>query len=321
MSQQNQPLLILRAQVESLLENRIQTRTLQKYKGVVRRYAEFCRAHDLTALPPTEDTLTLWIVHLTNTCTADSIANYLAAVGDYCRINGLDYDTPRMSFRVTSLLQAIRIRYPKTSTYKALISIPHLHQLYASTNHTTIEGTTFFAMSTCAFFGLFRLGELTAHEDPRRTLKRSSITNETERGLFIRLLASKTDLTWQGSNIFIPKWTSDICPVRALKNMLRLRTDNMDTLFVMKDGATFTRTRFLTLLAIHLPNIPHISGHSFRAGGATWAANLGLSELDICRMGRWSSQAFRRYIRNHPLLQYLFTNHPLNQQRAIRPQQ
>jgi len=310
--QAHEPLDILRARVESLVQKRIQGRTLRSYGSTVKRYVTFCQAYNINPLPPSEDSLTIWMAHLTGTCSANTIANYLSAVGDYCRMEGLNYDTPRTSFRVTSMLQAIRITFPKQTIHKELISINHLHLIHASVNHTTIEGTTFFAIATCAFFGLFRLGELTLHPDVRRTLKRTHIVKETEKGLYIRLPASKTDQTWQGCNVFIPKWTSNICPVKALKNMLAVRNDDADTLFIMREGTTFTRTRFLTLLKQHLPNDPLLSGHSFRAGGATWAANLGLSELDISRMGRWSSQAFRRYIRNHPLLQYIYTNHPLN---------
>lgn len=313
------PLSTLTERVEILLSNRLQIRTLRGYNNVVKGYAECMRNYDIIAFPPSVHSLTTWMAYLSGTCTANSIANYLSAIGDYCRMNGFDYDTPRKAYQLKSMLQGIRILYPRQSIYKKPISVEHLHQIHASVDHSTLEGTTFFAMASCAFFGLLRLGEITLHTDPRRTLKRSHLINETTDGIYLGLPASKTDSTWQGSNVYLARLPSIICPVRALKNMLTKRKDNNPTLFLTRDLNTFTRTRFLFLLQTHLSNEPLISGHSFRAGGATWAANLGLTELDICRMGRWSSQAFRRYIRNHPMLQHLTQQHPLNPRTRARP--
>ncbi|KAF8805357.1 hypothetical protein BYT27DRAFT_7297946 [Phlegmacium glaucopus] len=41
-------------------------------------------------------------------------------------------------------------------------------------------------------------------------------------------------------------------------------------------------------------------GHSARAGGATFYASLGLSESIIMALGRWSTQAWKIYIRDNP---------------------
>ncbi|KAJ3832035.1 hypothetical protein F5878DRAFT_548726, partial [Lentinula raphanica] len=40
-------------------------------------------------------------------------------------------------------------------------------------------------------------------------------------------------------------------------------------------------------------------GHSVRAGSATFFASLGVSESIIQAMGRWSSDAWKIYIRDH----------------------
>ncbi|KAJ3964576.1 hypothetical protein EV361DRAFT_766373, partial [Lentinula raphanica] len=41
-------------------------------------------------------------------------------------------------------------------------------------------------------------------------------------------------------------------------------------------------------------------GHSLRAGGATFYARPGLSESMIMALGRWSSTAWKIYIRDNP---------------------
>lgn len=40
----------------------------------------------------------------------------------------------------------------------------------------------------------------------------------------------------------------------------------------------------------------HYAGHSFRIGGATQAARLGLEDSVIKALGRWSSSAFEAYV-------------------------
>ncbi len=52
--------------------------------------------------------------------------------------------------------------------------------------------------------------------------------------------------------------------------------------------------RFFTLLD------RSFGGHSARAGGATFYAGLGLSEDVIQGLGRWSSPAWKLYIRYNP---------------------
>ncbi len=44
-----------------------------------------------------------------------------------------------------------------------------------------------------------------------------------------------------------------------------------------------------------------MKGHSFRIGAATFAAERGFSDAQIRSMGRWQSDAFRKYIRTPSL--------------------
>ena len=48
--------------------------------------------------------------------------------------------------------------------------------------------------------------------------------------------------------------------------------------------------------------IQQCSGHSFRIGGATELIERGVSFDWVCMQGRWSSDAWRRYVRSTPCL-------------------
>lgn len=61
-----------------------------------------------------------------------------------------------------------------------------------------------------------------------------------------------------------------------------------------------TRHWFISRLRIVLPNT--YAGHSLRAGGATYFAARGWSDDRIQALGRWSTDAYRIYIRENPVV-------------------
>ena len=72
-------------------------------------------------------------------------------------------------------------------------------------------------------------------------------------------------------------------------------------LFCHRDGSPLTRYQFGAVLSKVISklqlNTACYKTHSFRIGAATWLARKGVSHDAIKAMGRWSSDAFRRYIR------------------------
>lgn len=71
-------------------------------------------------------------------------------------------------------------------------------------------------------------------------------------------------------------------------------------LWLRGDGSIPTRNWFIARLRARFPK--SISGHSLRAGGATSLAAAGVPFDQIQAMGRWSSEAFRIYVRKNPAL-------------------
>ena len=60
--------------------------------------------------------------------------------------------------------------------------------------------------------------------------------------------------------------------------------------------AFLIRADVINLLRVSLPNMPLINTHSFRIGGASAAASTGVPDSTIQIFGRWSSDAYRRYL-------------------------
>ena len=62
----------------------------------------------------------------------------------------------------------------------------------------------------------------------------------------------------------------------------------------------------VAFLRIALPGAININTHSFRIGGASAALSAGASDALIRIMGRWSSDAYNRYIRISDWQVFLF---------------
>jgi len=71
-------------------------------------------------------------------------------------------------------------------------------------------------------------------------------------------------------------------------------------LWVQQDGSLPSCSWFTHKLHQFLPH--HFSGHSFRAGGATHLAAVGIPNERIQAMGHWTSEAWCSYVRKNPVI-------------------
>ena len=106
---------------------------------------------------------------------------------------------------------------------------------------------------------------------------------------------------------FLPyRIQSELCPVHALTCYLAVRLQRYPegTLFILSDGKALSPSQFNHFIKAAVRNVgldpANYSSHSLRAGAATTAAAAGLPEWLIKSMGRWSSDAYLRYIRTPP---------------------
>ena len=89
--------------------------------------------------------------------------------------------------------------------------------------------------------------------------------------------------------------------VAFLRDFLQARGAKQALLFAYPDGSPMLRREFdvalKQLLIFCGYQTSAFKGHSFRIGAATAAALWGESDAQIRAAGRWTSDAFRRYIR------------------------
>lgn len=118
----------------------------------------------------------------------------------------------------------------------------------------------------------------------------------------INLKHSKTDKLCVGRPVVISQIGSNFCPFLSMSRYLRGRRGAAasDPLFVIPEGNPLSRYWFccrLRLLCMKCGLDPdRYTAHSFRIGAATSAASK-VSTATLMKMGRWTSNAFERYVR------------------------
>jgi len=150
------------------------------------------------------------------------------------------------------------------------------------------------------------MGELVLNNDAslrdwRKIIKRASFHSSSRQAGY-HLPYHKGDQFYRGTDILFT--SQEIAnPVLLLQNYVKRRDavhGGRAALFIREDGSHPTRSWFEKKFFAILDR--SFGGHSPRAGGATFYASLGLSEDIIQALGRWSSQAWKIYIRDNPTI-------------------
>jgi hypothetical protein len=199
-----------------------------------------------------------------------------------------------------------------TSDARLPITLPILQNFLSALQHTAGEKdciSLLRATFLLAFHGFFRLGELVARSDSFRelVLQRQDVTFVPGQGFQIILRHFKNMKNNQPVTIILsPSKTSTICPVQALHDYLKIFRHSSGPLFVFQSGAPVMHSFVVQQLKVALAycdlNPQQYKGHSFRIGAATEAAKLGYSENFIQQLGRWQSNAIKRYLRINSLV-------------------
>ena len=243
----------------------------------------------------------------------NTIKTYFAAVRYFhMNSNHLPTYTSQLTPRVRQVLQGIQrhqahmcsptTRLPITIQIKAILQ-QHPHSYH---------NIMMWAACCMAFFGFLRCNEFTVPAqigyDPAVHLSYSDVAVDNRdypTMVVISVKQSKTDPLRSGAQITLGATEDDICPVKALMPYLAIRGSQPGPLFLTKDNHYLTQSAFRANLSSLLQEVgldtKSYNTHSFRIGAATSAESAGLTESQIKSMGRWKSDAYRRYIKPTPL--------------------
>lgn len=291
-----------------MLESATAHSTQASYSQGMKCYDDFVSYFELEKIwPPTLDYIVQFICFMSVRNLAQKTAKlYVAGISYHLKLgNHLDLT---QNFLVRKLLEGYR-RKASTHDSRMPITLDLLEKLLLILPlvcYNDYEVKLFSAAYSMAFFGFFRVGELTggSHHNTNHSVRFQDVELFTKHGkLRIILKHSKTDQEGRGEIVIIEndKFHSSIRPVSIISDYLNVRPEVPGNLFCHYGGQPLTRVQFTAVLhkaimALGLDSTKFKS-HSFRIGAATTAAMLGFSEDEICRASRWKSKSYQTYIR------------------------
>ncbi|TVY48206.1 hypothetical protein LOCC1_G001875 [Lachnellula occidentalis] len=176
-------------------------------------------------------------------------------------------------------------------------------------SNTEIDDLNFSTALKVSFAGFLRTKEITYEPKDIKNrpvfehtkLQRRDITfadNDEHAIVFLR--SSKSDKEHQGVEIVLARTGAPSCPVIALKSLFKLDPQSPRSPLLRTAKGAFSRHFYISTLRSRLRNASHedfkrFSGHSPRRGATQQAADFGMPNEDIQRLGRWSSDAFKGY--------------------------
>ncbi|VDC07991.1 unnamed protein product [Peniophora sp. CBMAI 1063] len=284
--------------------------TALSYSSGTRSYLSFTKLHELP-VDPTADTLSLFAVYMSSYIKPTSVDSYLSGVCNVLEPFYPDVRKNRNSALVRRTIKGCKRLYSSAPERAEALTLEDL----ARASHTLVspshDDLAFLAMLHVGFFGLHRLAELTDHDtpklrNPRKTMRRSTVKFADDGTSFSYWLPThKADALYEGNTVHILRRDDGPDPMSVFRAYLASRDRRpfalCPQLWLLADGRVPTRSWFTSRLRQLFPN-SGVGGHSMRPGGATFFALEGYPDDRIQGLGRWTSDAFKMYIRKHPAL-------------------
>ena len=286
--------------------------TLKAYSYAWSLFNLFCIFMHVSVLPVSVPIVCAFIVHCfeSHRHKLSTIRGNIAGIQFYARCQDPGSPSLFSAPAIRLLLKGMYKSVPKVPDKRSPITLDILNRLVCALRAGKFHPYFNILLETVfltAFYGFMRPGEYTSPTQtfsPTRGLAFADVTFFA-RHFSIFLKRSKSDSLGVGATIIISRINNSLCPYASMLLYLKLRqrTPPESPLFILPNGRPMTKEWFRVHLAkvvegCGLPS-PLYTGHSFRIGAATTAAEQGLPDASIKRLGRWSSTAYESYIRSN----------------------
>lgn len=299
--------------VTDLIQSSLCTSSLPTYKRAWQLLKQFF-LHSFgikdISVPISPANLALFIAYLYDAGYASAtVKTYVSSIGYFHRLADVR-DPTKVGYIMEMLRGYGKLR--SSVDNRLPVTVPILQKAFDLLPQLSIshyQSVLFKAMSSLAFFAFLRMGEITIRSvhETCKVLQLSQIltlTNQHGHPTSVKITFQNFKHSYNlppVSLVISRQLNGTVCPVQRLLDYLRLRGTAAGPLFLNEDRQPVQRKAFADLLAMvfHHLGLPcsNYKGHSFRIGAASLAAEQGLSDAQIRLMGRWKSNAFKKYIR------------------------
>ena len=191
------------------------------------------------------------------------------------------------------------VRLPITSSI-----LQKIFQQLPFVTYSRYETTLFQAVYSLAYFGLLRVNELvvnTVSQVGHALFAKDVLFEPSSKALTICIRSSKTQQAGPPVRIRIHDSIDNISCFQLMKELDQVRPKHCCLFFCHENGDPLTRSQFSGVLCKTLKHCGIMSGyyksHSFRIGRASELSVQGVLDDNIKIMGRWSSSAYKSYLR------------------------
>ena len=295
-----------------LLDQGLSEATRRRYDSAWRRYSAWCEGLKEVPLPVTEEKATVYVATLAcGGMKAATVKFHLAGLRQAHIRAGL---TPPEWGKMARLAQTRRglERYEATNSAGELVRHPvkwqHMKALRDEWGAAGEKGRMLWAAACLCFFACLRAGEALAPEQGEFDEGAHLTWRDVEVGKWndketirVKIKQSKTDRLRKGAFVVLESTNGGICPVKAMLEFMVDRRAGPGPFFMDREKVGLNRKEFVKEVkgALERKGLSSegISGHSFRIGAATAAAEGGASDEEVKALGRWKSREYKGYIR------------------------
>ncbi|XP_075068922.1 uncharacterized protein LOC142158646 [Mixophyes fleayi] len=287
-----------------LAEASLAPATRKCYQGAWERWLNYCASCDSVASGQVPSiTGFMWKCYNEGVSRA-KMGSLLAGISFTARLNSAQ--DPTKSFLITKALKGWSRTQPTNNDTRRPIDgqiLARLIEVLRNLATDNYEALLFGLAFSMAYHGAFRVSELVARSknDMGGALLFRNVILQTN-VIRCKIVKSKTDQLGRGHGLAITEQQETfICPVKLANQFAKIRPPGEGLWLSHLDNTPVTKFQFSALLKRALGEVDlnpvEYGTHSFRIGAATAAAARGASVNEIQALGRWKSQAYKKYIR------------------------